>query len=133
MNSLLESIFASWLTQSTLDRPVYTGSSSEEFNLEQLAVIVVVPEIEHSVGPLHKATVNLIVSAPAYHATVESYRGVAATLRSLVEDHANGGLSDEFESANFDLGGIWIKDSSERIEEDRWVHSLALTVGVIAR
>ena len=39
--------------------------SAEELDREQLAVIVSVPDVEHSVGPLHRATVNLVVSGPA--------------------------------------------------------------------
>jgi hypothetical protein len=132
MNASIENAFAAWLVEAGITAPVHTGASAEEFDPEQLAVIVSVPDVEHSVGPLHRATVNLVVSGPAYHASVQSYREAAASVRSLVEAHSGNGLASALdEEAGLELGGLWIKDSSERIEEDRWIHNLALTVGLV--
>jgi hypothetical protein len=95
-------------------------------------VIVSVPDVEHSVGPLHRATVNLVVTGPAYHTSVQSYRDAALGIRGVVDDHANKGLAALIgQQAGASFGGLWVKDSSERIEEDRWIHTLALTVGLM--
>jgi hypothetical protein len=132
MNASIENAFAAWLVEAGIGTPVHTGASAEEFDPEQLAVIVSVPDVEHSVGPLHRATVNLVVSGPAYHASVQSYREAAALVRSFVEAHSSNGLASALdEEAGLLLGGLWVKDSSERIEEDRWIHNLALTVGLV--
>lgn len=131
MNASIENAIATWLA-ARIAAPVHTGASSEEFDPEQLAVIVSVPDVEHSVGPLHRATVNLVVSGPAYHAPVQSYREAATSIRAVVEDHSTNGLASVLdEQAGLGLGGLWVKDSSERIEEDRWIHNLALTVGLV--
>lgn len=132
MNAAIENAFAAWLVAAGITAPVHTGASAEEFDPEQLAVIVAVPDVEHSVGPLHRATVNLVVSGPAYHASVQSYREAAASIRALVDEHSTNGLASALDAdAGLGLGGLWVKDSSERIEEDRWIHNLALTVGLV--
>ena len=132
MNASVENAFAAWLVDAGVTTPVHTGASAEEFDPESLAIIVSVPDVEHSVGPLHRATVNLIVSGPAYHATLQSYRDTALAIRSLVDDHTNNGLAAFVgQEAGANFGGLWVKDSSERIEEDRWIHTLALTVGLV--
>lgn len=132
MNASIENAFAAWLVDAGIGMPIHTGASTEEFDPEQLAVIVSVPDVEHSVGPLHRATVNLVVTGPAYHTSVQSYREAALGIRGVVDDHANSGLAaliDQQAGASF--GGLWVKDSSERIEEDRWIHTLALTIGLV--
>ena len=132
MNASIENAFAAWLVDAGIGMPIHTGASTEEFDPEQLVVIVSVPDVEHSVGPLHRATVNLVVSGPAYYASVLSYRDAAALVRSLVEAHPINGLASALdEESGLELGGLWVKDSSERIEEDRWIHTLALTVGLV--
>ncbi len=132
MNASIENAFAAWLVEAGITTPVHTGASAEEFDPENLAIIVSVPDVEHSVGPLHRATVNLIVSGPSYHATLQSYRDTALAIRGLVDDHANNGLATFVgQVAGATFGGLWVKDSSERIEEDRWIHTLALTVGLV--
>ena len=132
MNASIENAFAAWLVDAGIVLPIHTGASTEEFDPEQLAVIVSVPDVEHSVGPLHRATVNLVVTGPAYHTSVQSYRDAALGVRGFVDDHANSGLASALdEESGLELGGLWVKDSSERIEEDRWIHTLALTVGLV--
>lgn len=132
MNASIENAFAAWLVDAGMTMPIHTGASAEEFDPEQVAVIVSVPDVEHSVGPLHRATVNLVVTGPAYHTSVQVYREAALGIRGVVDDHANGGLADFLEQqAGLGLGGLWVKDSSERIEEDRWIHTLSLTAGLV--
>jgi hypothetical protein len=132
MNASIENAFAAWLVDAGITAPVHTGASAEEFDPESLAIIVSVPDVEHSVGPLHRATVNLVVTGPAYHTSVQSYRDAALGIRGVVDDHANSGLGTLIgQQAGASFGGLWVKDSSERIEEDRWIHTLALTVGLV--
>ena len=132
MNAHVENAFADWLVDAGVTTPVHTGASAEEFDPERLAIIVSVPDVEHSAGPLHRATVNLIVSGPSYHATLQTYRDTAASIRALVDDHAVNGLADSLdEHAGATFGGLWVRESSERIEEDRWIHTLTVVVGLV--
>ena len=42
------------------------------------------------------------------------------------------GLPESMEEhAGASFGGLWVRDSSERIEEDRWIHTLTLVVGLV--
>jgi hypothetical protein len=132
MNASVEYALAAWLTAARITAPVHTGASAEEFDPEALTIIVSVPDVEHSVGPLHRATVNLAVSGPAYHASLQGYRDAANAIRQIVDAHlANGLASALTEHANAEFAGLWLRDSSERIEEDRWIHTLTLLVGLV--
>ena len=132
MNAHVENAFADWLADAGMTAPIHTGASADEFDPESLAIIVSVPDVEHSAGPLHRATVNLIVSGPAYHATLQTYRDTASQIRALVDDHAANGLAEEIaEHAGATFGGLWVRDSSERIEEDRWIHTLTVVAGLV--
>ncbi len=93
MNAALENAFTAWLAGAGITVPVHPGSSADEFDPESLAIIVSVPDVEHSVGPLHRATVNFVVSGPAYHAPIQSYREAVASVRALVDDHTENGLA----------------------------------------
>jgi hypothetical protein len=132
VNASLEHAFAAWLTSNGITAPVHPGASAEEFDPESLAVIVSVPDVEHSVGPLHRATVNLVVSGPAYHADLQSYRHTAAAIRQAVEGGNLEPLADAVaDQAGILFAGLWVKDSAERIEEDRWIHTLTLVAGLV--
>jgi hypothetical protein len=132
MNASLEHAFAAWLSASGITAPIHTGASAEEFDPESLAVIVSVPDVEHSVGPLHRATVNLVVSGPAYHASLTSYQDTANAIRQIVDAHASTGLSAALaEHAGAQFAGLWVRDSAERIEEDRWINTLTLVAGLV--
>lgn len=131
MNTSLEKAIAAWLTNGNIGAPIHTGASAEEFDPEKLAVIVSVPDVEHSVGPLHRATVNLVVSGPAYHASLPSYRETATAIRRLADAQPSESLADALaDHAAILFCGVWVRDSSERIEEDRWIHTLTLLVGL---
>ena len=83
-NSTLEQALVTWLTEAGVTAPILTGASSDQIAHDQVVVIASVPDIEHVVGPLHKATVNLIVSAPAYHTSLAQYRSAAASVRAAL-------------------------------------------------
>lgn len=129
-NATLEQALVNWLLAAGVAVPVQAGASNEELSNDQATVIVSVPEIQHVVGPLHKATVHLIVSAPAYHASLDTYREKAAAVRAAVYTHASNGLAAALQTAGSVFGGLHIGDSSELIEDSRWVNSLGLTLGL---
>jgi hypothetical protein len=129
-NSRLEQAFAEWLIATGISTPVHAGSSPEQISNDAPTIIVSVPEMLHVVGPLHKATVRLIVSAPAYHTALDAYRQAAAELRDRVRDHQTSNISSHLTAAGFTLGGIFVQDSGEQIEDSRWINTLSLTVGL---
>ena len=129
-NSRLEQAFAEWLTATGISTPVHAGSSPEQISNDAPTIIASVPEVQHVVGPLHKATVQLIVSAPAYHTALDAYRQSGTELRGRVREFQNNQLAAHLTAAGFSLGGIFIQDSGEQIEDSRWINTLSLTVGL---
>ena len=57
-------------------------------------------------------------SVPAYHAPVGAYRQCAAELRERVRAFQNNQLSMHLTAAGFSLGGIFVQDSGEQIEDE---------------
>jgi hypothetical protein len=129
-NSILEQALVTWLLAVGVS-PVLSGASSDQIAPDQLVVIASVPDIEHVVGPLHKATVNLIVSAPAYHTGLANYRTAAVAIRSALAAHATNGLPETLAAAGASFGGLHIGTASEQIEDNRWINSISCSVGMI--
>jgi len=129
-NSKIEQGFVEWLRAAGVTAPIHAGTSAEVLSTEALTVIMSVPEMQHVVGPLHKATVHLITSAPAAMTAIADYRTTSANMRTIVDAWRTNGLATHLQNAGVQLGGVHVTDSTERIEDNRWMHTLALTVGL---
>ena len=91
-NSALELALVNGLLAAGVTVPVQAGSSADQIANDGPTVIVSVPEIQHVVGPLHRATVHWIVSAPAYQTTEGVYRVAVQAVRTAVAGFASNGL-----------------------------------------
>lgn len=129
-NSALEQVLVNGLIAAGVTAPVQAGSSADQIANEGPTVIVSVPEIQHVVGPLHRATVHWIVSAPAYQTTETLYRETVQSVRTAVAGFATNGLASALAGSAFGLAGLHVGDSSELIEDGRWVNSLGMTLGL---
>ncbi len=129
-NSALELALVNGLMAAGLTVPVQAGSSADQIANDGPTVIVSVPEIQHVVGPLHRATVHWIVSAPAYQTTEGVYRATVQALRTAVAGFASNGLASSLAGSGFVLAGLHVGDSSEQIEDGRWVNSISMTLGL---
>jgi len=129
-NSKIEQGFVEWLRAAGVTGAIQTRISAEIFSNDALTIIVSVPEMQHVVGPLHKATIHLITSAPAAMTAIADYRATSANLRTIVNAWRSNDLATHLQSVGVQLGGVHITESSERIEDNRWLHTLALTVGL---
>jgi hypothetical protein len=129
-NSALEQALVSGLLAAGFTVPVQAGSSAEQMANDGPTVIVSVPEIQHVVGPLHRATVHWIVSAPAYQTTETVYRTTVQAVRTAVAGFASNGLASALADSGLGLAGLHVGDSSELIEDGRWVNSLGMTLGL---
>jgi outer membrane PBP1 activator LpoA protein len=76
MNQAIEDYLAGLFTSAQLTPApeVFTGTSSEIRTPESHAILVLADSIENVVGPLHRATVKILVSSPTdnrmQHATL---------------------------------------------------------------
>ena len=129
-NSVIERGVVEWLRASGVTALLQAGTSSEVLSTEALTVIVSVPELQHVIGPLHKATVHLITSAPANTTSIEDYQAVNENLRRIADAWQTDELAAQLQLSGIQVGGVHIGDSSERIEDNRWTHTMALTVGL---
>jgi hypothetical protein len=129
-NSALEQALVNGLIATGFSAPVQAGSSAEQITNDGPTVIVSVPEIQHVVGPLHRATVHWIVSAPAYQTSEGVYRATVQAVRTAVAGFATNGLASALAGSGFGLAGLHVGDSSEQIEDTRWVNSLSMTLGL---
>jgi hypothetical protein len=129
-NSVIEQGLVEWLRAAGVTAPIHAGTSADVLSTEALTVIVSVPEVQHVIGPLHKATVHLITSAPANVTVIEDYQAVNANLRATVDAWRTNELATQLQILGIQLGGVHLSDSNERTEDNRWMHTLALTVGL---
>jgi hypothetical protein len=129
-NSAMEQALVNGLIATGVSAPVQAGSSAEQITNDGPTVIVSVPEIQHVVGPLHRAMVHWIVSAPAYQTTETLYRATVEAVRTAIAGFAANGLASSLADSGFGLAGLHVGDSSEQIEDGRWVNSLSMTLGL---
>jgi hypothetical protein len=129
-NSALEHALVNGLIATGVSAPVQAGSSAEQIANDGPTVIVSVPEIQHVVGPLHRATVHWIVSAQAYQTSEGVYRATVQAVRTAVAGFATNGLASALAGSGFGLAGLHVGDSSEQIEDGRWVNSISMTLGL---
>ncbi len=129
-NSALEQALVNGLIAAGVTVPVQAGSSADQIANDGPTVIVSAPEIQHVVGPLCRATVHWIVSAPAYQTTETLYRTTVEAVRTAVAGFAFNGLASAMAGSGFGLAGLHVGDSSEQIEDGRWVNSLSMTLGL---
>ena len=129
-NSALELALVNGLLAAGVTVPVQAGSSADQIANDGPTVIVSVPEIQHVVGPLHRAIVHWMVSGPAYQTTEGVYRVTVQAVRTAVAGFASNGLASALAGSGFGLAGLHVGDSSEQIEDGRWVNSLSMTLGL---
>jgi hypothetical protein len=51
-------------------------------------------------------------------------------VRTAVAGFASNGLASALAGSGFGLAGLHVGDSSEQIEDGRWVNSLSMTLGL---
>ena len=130
-NSALEQALVNGLIAAGVTVPVQAGSSADQIANDGPTVIVSVPEIQHVVGPLHRATVHWIVSAPAYQTSEGVYRATVQAVRTAVAEYGTNDLAAAMAGSGFALAGLHVAESSEQIEDGRWINSLAVIIGLL--
>jgi hypothetical protein len=124
MNQAIEDYLAGLFTSAQLvpAPEVFTGTSSDIRTPESHAILVLSDSIENVVGPLHRATVKILVSSPTDDRTQH------ATLAHLVKGIMEGVLP----AANgFTIGGFRTKANSTAVtDDDRWLTTIEGILGV---
>ena len=125
IESALVSAFASNFAGQTIS----AGTSYAELTPESLNVVVVAGEIEHSVGPLYKATVTIKIEAPALLGSdsLSSFTSAINSVRSSLESSY---LTSNWPSGSPYFAGVWIKGTKTSQQEHLWMAEVEAVIGV---
>ena len=124
MNQAIEDYLAGLFTSAQLvpAPEVFTGTSSDIRTPESHAVLVLADSIENVVGPLHRATVKILVSSPTDN------RPQHASLAHAVKRIMEGTLPA---ASGFKIGGFRTKAHATAItDDDRWLTTIEGILGV---
>ena len=124
MNQAIEDYLASLFTSAQIvPAPnVFTGTSSDIRPPESHAILVLADSIENVVGPLHRATVKILVSSPTDDRTQH------ATLAGAVKGIMEGALPA---ASGFTVGGFRTKAHATAVtDDDRWLTTIEGILGV---
>jgi len=110
--------------------PVYTGTDYQELTPESLNLIVSVVHLEHTLGPLYKAHVEIRVASPALlgSAQLSSLSSTLENLRTTVLSNAY--LGTYWPGGIPGFAGIWIQETAMSQQEHQWVAVVKVLVGV---
>ena len=124
MNQAIEDYLAGLLASAEIvpAPEVFTGTSTAVRTPESHAILVLADSIENIVGPLHRATVKILVSSPT------DDRAQHAALAHAVKGIMEGTLP----AANgFTVGGFRTKANSTAVtDDDRWLTTIEGILGV---
>lgn len=124
MNQVIEDYLAALFTSAPLDPApeVFTGTSADIRTPETHAILVLADSIENVVGPLHRATVKIMVSSPTDDRT--QHAALAHAVKGIMEGAlpaANG----------FTVGGFRTKSHATAVTDDgRWLTTIEGILGV---
>ena len=124
MNQAIEDYLAGLLASAEIvpAPEVFTGTSTAVRTPESHAILVLADSIENIVGPLHRATVKILVSSPT------DDRAQHAALAHAVKGIMEGTLP----AANgFTVGGFRTKAHATAVtDDDRWLTTIEGILGV---
>ena len=124
MNQAIEDYLAGLFTSAelVLAPEVFTGTSAAVRTPESHAILVLADSIENIVGPLHRATVKILVSSPTDN------RSQHAALAHAVKGIMEGALPA---ADGFHVGGFRTKAHATTVtDDDRWLTTIEGILGV---
>ncbi len=124
MNQAIEDYLAGLVTTAGVvpASDVFTGTSAEVRTPESHAILVLADSIENVVGPLHRATVKILVSSPTDDRTEH------ADLANAVKSAMEGTLPA---ASAFMVGGFRTKSHTTTVTDDgRWLTTIEGILGV---
>lgn len=124
MNQAIEDYLAAIITEAEIvpAPAVFTGTSAEVRTPESHAVLVLADSIENIVGPLHRATVKILISSPT------DDRSEHAQLANQAKAIMEGTLPA---ASGFQVGGFRSRNHSTAATDDgRWLTTIEGILGV---
>jgi len=127
MNGLVESGFVAavkslpWATI-----PVTAATSNDALPAENQILVIQCTEVEHVAGPLHTATVRLLLRTNAHDELAVAHSILARQMNALI---VNGSV---FNAAAFplEIRGLFVKSQIESRDESFWVSTMEVAAGI---
>lgn len=107
----------------------YCGTNGDLVPNEDPIVVFLCESCEHKGGPYWTAALSIEVDAPALTGdALVPYSAVWQALLDWLED--KDAVAAAFPAGGIDLNGFFVRTSGQGIRDNRWIASIALTVGV---
>ncbi len=106
--------------------PVIAATSNSCLPSSNQVIVVQCSEVEHVAGPLHTATVRLLLRTNAHDELAQTHADLARKMNGII---VNAGA---FNMAAFplEIRGLFVKSQSESRDESSWVSTLELAAGI---
>jgi len=119
MNTTLEAGFVAILESVFPELPFRQATSKEPFPSNQQLILVECREVEHVAGPLHKATLRVLLVTPAFDYPETAHRDSSARLALPFEMIADPALLFAQKAGeNLALRGLHIRSLTSDILDD---------------
>jgi hypothetical protein len=127
MNALVENGFVAalnFLPWATI--PVIAATTNASLPSSNQVIVVQCTEVEHVAGPLHTATVRLLLRTNAHDNLAQSHANLARQMNALIVN------ATAFNSAAspLEIRGLFIKNQSESRDDSAWVSTVELAAGI---
>lgn len=127
MNALVENGFVAALNSlpwATI--PVIAATRNASLPSSNQVIVVQCTEVEHVAGPLHTATVRLLLRTNAHDNLAQTHANLARQMNALIVN------ATAFNSAAspLEIRGLFIKNQSESHDDSAWVSTVELAAGI---
>ena len=127
MNPLVENGFVAALKSlpwATI--PVISATTNESLPSENQVIVVQCSEVEHVAGPLHTATVRLLLRTNAHDELAATHADLARKMNAIIVN------TTAFNAAAhpLEIRGLFVKNQTESRDESAWVSTLELAAGI---
>jgi len=131
MNPLtVETSLVAALTASAFpSTPIYPGTGYQELTPESINLIAGVQQLEHVVGNLYKANVDIKIDSPALLGSSQLSALVTA-LETLRTNLTSEYLTAHWPTSEASFAGIWQQETAMSQHEHSWVAEVKVIIGV---
>jgi len=127
MNALVENGFVAALNSlAWATIPVIAATRNASLPSSNQVIVVQCTEVEHVAGPLHTATVRLLLRTNAHDNLAKTHANLARQMNALIVN------ATAFNSAAspLEIRGLFIKNQSESRDDSAWVSTVELAAGI---
>jgi len=130
MNGAVEAGFAAVIRAAMPGIDVREATSTKSLPANIQLVVVECPEVEHVVGPLHRATVKAFLGTPAFDMSEAQHRDATGALALALLDPAAAKLIFDPAAGTLALAGFHVRSQSEEVVENTWRSTVELVAGI---